>query len=115
MWYGDLTNVNATVTKGEPDDFFLLKDGFKQDFTTRDPTQGFSLSWNNEDVSLQYSDYKKDKGCHTVTLKHDSGSDMRIWVSDEANTERNADTEHHAETSTTICSKWMHIHVKTDG
>ncbi|TKY84805.1 hypothetical protein EX895_005885 [Sporisorium graminicola] len=119
MWAGNLSYIKAQVDNGKknPDEHFLLKDGWKTDFTTRDPKQPFTLSWDN-DVTLSYSDYDEKSGCYKLTLSHQSEDAFRIWVSDEDGDDHDLDTLHSGEngtTSTTLCTKWLHIHVKNDG
>ncbi|SPO26413.1 related to Mig1 protein, induced during biotrophic phase [Ustilago trichophora] len=105
MWRGDLTNLEAAVIPdGKPDDFFLVKDGAKIDFTTRDPSKPFTLKWENAELS--YSDFDKESGCYKLTVK--TSYDIRIWVSDESNKERSGDTQIFW---TNICTKWTHIHI----
>uniref|UniRef100_V5EJR9 Mig1 protein n=2 Tax=Kalmanozyma brasiliensis (strain GHG001) TaxID=1365824 RepID=V5EJR9_KALBG len=117
LWYGDLGSVTAILPGGDtvPDDHFLLKDGNKIDFTTRDPKQPFTLSWLFDDVELAYDNFDAGSGCYRITLRHQSHSRRRIWVSDEHGKDRDIDTDHHGETSKTLCDKWVHVHVKEDG
>lgn len=61
---------------------------------------------------MSYSDFKQDTGCYKITLKHKEGFHRRIWVSDEAGKDRDIDTSNYHETSKTLCTKWLHIHVK---
>ncbi|KAJ1579833.1 hypothetical protein NDA14_000373 [Ustilago hordei] len=84
-------------------------------FTTADPTKDFGLKWQEGDVEMSYSDFDKEKGCFKITLKHSSTDAYRIWVSAENSKERDLDTWKRGETSTTLCTKWVHIHIKYDG
>lgn len=83
------------------------------DFTVRDPTANFTLTWY-DDIELVFYNYNKDRGCYSIELHHFTDSSQRIWVSDENNKERIADTEHHHLTSAEICTKWTHIHLKDE-
>ncbi|SAM82731.1 related to Mig1 protein [Ustilago bromivora] len=117
FWNGDLNNVvaDSSASGKAPDKFFLIKDGSKKDFTTVDPTKDFSVQWYQGDVQMSYSDFDKEKGCFKITLKHSSDDDLRIWVSAENSKERDIDTWKREETSKTLCTKWVHIHIKYDG
>ncbi|CCF48197.1 hypothetical protein NDA11_000947 [Ustilago hordei] len=84
-------------------------------FTTVDPTKDFNVQWYQGSVQMSYSDFDKEKGCFKITLKHYDNDSLRIWVSAENSKERDLDTWNRGETSTTLCTKWVHIHIKSDG
>ncbi|SOV02124.1 uncharacterized protein UDID_18964 [Ustilago sp. UG-2017a] len=117
FWNENLDNVLASSSASgkAPDEFFLIKDGSKNDFTTVDPTKDFNVQWYEGKVQMSYSDFDKEKGCFKITLEHHSDDDLRIWVSAENSKERDIDTWKHNKTSKTLCTKWVHIHVKQDG
>ncbi|SPC64317.1 related to Mig1 protein, induced during biotrophic phase [Ustilago sp. UG-2017b] len=117
MWRGDLDRVfaNSSASGKAPGDFFLIKDGSKEDFTTVDPTKDFDVRWELGGVRMSYSDFDKEKGCFKITLEHLVDDNLRIWVSAETSKERDIDTWKHERTSKTLCTKWVHIHVKYDG
>ncbi|CDW97734.1 hypothetical protein [Sporisorium scitamineum] len=118
MWSYSLANVNVTMgdSKIAPDDHFLMKDGWKTDFTVKDPTKPFTLSWAFNSVAMSYSDYDEKKGCFKIQLKHNYDNLYRIWVSDEDGSDkRDLDTLNYDQTDKTLCTKWLHIHVKEDG
>ena len=85
------------------------------DFTTVDPTKDFNVQWYGGNLEMRYSDFDKEKGCFKITLKHVDDDNRRIWVSAENSKERDIDTWKHNKTSKTLCTKWVHIHVKHDG
>ncbi|SJX63464.1 probable Mig1 protein, induced during biotrophic phase [Sporisorium reilianum f. sp. reilianum] len=118
MWFDSLKEANATVGDGKiaPDNFFLVKDGYKTDFTIKDPKQPFVLTWDYGTVSMTYSDHDDKSGCYKIQLQHHNDNRMRIWVSDEDGDNRDLDTLHAGTdpTATTLCSKWLHLHVKND-
>ncbi|SPC65899.1 related to Mig1 protein, induced during biotrophic phase [Ustilago sp. UG-2017b] len=117
FWNGDLTEVNAnTYASGkDPDEFFLIKDDSKKDFTTVDPTKDFNVQWYGGNLEMRYSDFDKEKGCFKITLKHVDDDELRIWVSAENSKKRDIDTLKHEETSKTLCTKWVHIDIKREG
>ncbi|SOV04127.1 uncharacterized protein UDID_19642 [Ustilago sp. UG-2017a] len=116
MWSGGIDHVVAdTSASGKaPNDFFLIKDKSMTDFTTVDPTKDFNVQWDKGTLQMSYSDFDKEKGCFKITLKQSVGSSGRIWVSAENSKERDIDTLKYYETSKTLCTKWVHIHVKGD-
>ncbi|SAM85664.1 related to Mig1 protein, induced during biotrophic phase [Ustilago bromivora] len=109
-WSGDLTAVDARPFL-EPFDItkeLMIKDNEMKDaFLIRYPNLG--------GVHLVYSNFDPKTGCKDITLKRDDNSVWRIWVSDEDGNGRDIDTKNHAETTKTLCSKWIHIHIKKDG
>ncbi|KAJ1580584.1 hypothetical protein NDA12_002243 [Ustilago hordei] len=117
FWNGDLFEVNADTPASDkgPDDFFVVKDDTKKDFTTVDPTKGFKLKWFQNTLQMEYSNFDQEKGCFNITLKHYGSNKLRIWVSDENSKGRDIDTWKQKETSKTFCTKWVHIHVGHDG
>ncbi|KAJ1018926.1 hypothetical protein NDA16_004729 [Ustilago loliicola] len=116
FWNGELVDVKADTSQSgkAPDDFFLIKDGSKKDFTIRDPSKDFTIQWYDGSLEMRYSDYDKGNGCYKISLKHRSNEDLRIWVSAEDSKDRDVDTWKRDDTSTVICKKWAHIHVKHD-
>ncbi|CCF53631.1 hypothetical protein NDA11_001983 [Ustilago hordei] len=88
-----------------PDDFFVVKDDTKKDFTTVDPTKDFNVQWYGGNLQMRYSDFDKEKGCFKITLKHVDDDELRIWVSAENSKKRDIDTLKHEETSKTLCTK----------
>ncbi|GAC75190.1 checkpoint kinase [Moesziomyces antarcticus T-34] len=118
FWSDYLGDVVASTDdpKADPDkDIFLVKNGFLEDFTIRDPTKPFSLTWDGQ-ATLSYKGYKKESGCYTIQLSRQRDTNLRIWVSDEDNKERKVDTLHHENPDPVeICTKWAHFHVKYDG
>ncbi|KAJ1026080.1 hypothetical protein NDA18_003740 [Ustilago nuda] len=117
FWSGSLDNVLAdtSATGKASQDFFLMKNGYKYDFTTADPTKDFNLNWLEENVQMGFSNFDHEKGCFKITLKHTSDDISRIWVSAQNSKDRDLDTWKRGETSTTLCTKWVHIHIKNDG
>ncbi|KAJ1023889.1 hypothetical protein NDA13_004723 [Ustilago tritici] len=117
FWNAELDKViaNSSASGKAPAEFFLIKNGIKKDFTTVDPTKDFSVQWYQGSIQMSYSDFDKKTGCFKITLKHSNDDEARIWVSAENSEERDIDTLKHEETSKTLCTKWVHIHVKYDG
>lgn len=81
------------------------------DFTTRSPAQPFTLLFADNDLAMQYANFRD--GCFDIKLFHFTLSGRRIWVSDDDGKGRDVDTLHHDVTGKRLCSKWVHIYVKS--
>ncbi|SYW73749.1 related to Mig1 protein, induced during biotrophic phase [Ustilago bromivora] len=94
----------------------MIKDDHMKDFKMKEPTDMFSIRYPNlGGVQLFYYNFDPSTGCKDIKLLRGDNKAWRIWVSDEHGNDRDIDTKNHAETTKTLCSKWIHIHVKRDG
>ncbi|TKY84804.1 hypothetical protein EX895_005884 [Sporisorium graminicola] len=119
QWNGDLSHVQARPYL-EPlaiERTLFIKDENMLDFSMDKPEDAFIVTYlDGGNTQLIYSGYDQQSGCYNITLR--GGQDdprWRIWVSDDKGNDRDVDTRHHPETTQTLCTKWMHVHVKKDG
>ncbi|SPO26412.1 related to Mig1 - Mig1 protein, induced during biotrophic phase [Ustilago trichophora] len=119
-WGEKLDNVEARPWL-EPFDVqkdFHIKDDNLQDFTVGENKNipAFTITYRGGNgPQLIYSDYDKEKGCAKFTLRRGSQEGMRIWLSDDDDSDpRDIDTKHYGETSKVLCGKWYHIKVFKD-
>ncbi|SAM84734.1 related to Mig1 protein [Ustilago bromivora] len=117
-WAGDLTTA-IVCTLIDPLDIrksLMIKDDTMKDFTMKESTDTFTIRYPKlGGVQLLYYNYNPKTGCKDIKLIRGDDKAWRIWVSDEDGNGRDIDTKNHAETTKTLCSKWIHIHVKRDG
>ncbi|SAM83750.1 related to Mig1 protein [Ustilago bromivora] len=117
-WAGDLTAAEAClyVSSSDVKTRLMIKDDHMKDFKMKEPTDMFSIRYPNlGGVQLFYYNFDPSTGCKDIKLLRGDNKAWRIWVSDEHGNDRDIDTKNHAETTKTLCSKWIHIHVKRDG
>lgn len=120
-WWKNMDDVEACPGKKNPlldmAAEIYLKDDHKDDFTVRDPHQDFTIKYLGANgARFTYSDYDAATGCYKIKVNIASlGGHWRIWVSDENGDDRDLDTMNKESSSTTLCTKWLRIHVKPDG
>ncbi|KAJ1036324.1 hypothetical protein NDA13_000204 [Ustilago tritici] len=117
-WFGDLNAVEARPFL-EPFNItekLMIKDDTMKDFTMENADDAFLIRYPNlGGVQLIYTNFDPKTGCKEITLMRGDNSVWRIWVSDGNGDDRDIDTLKHEATSTTLCTKWIHIHIKKDG
>ncbi|KAJ1019921.1 hypothetical protein NDA16_004202 [Ustilago loliicola] len=117
-WSGDLKSVEARPFF-KPLDIqktLMIKNDDMQDFTVDEPSNAFIIRYPNAGgVQFVYSNFDPKTGCKDITIKRGDNSAWRIWVSDEDGDDRDIDTKNEETTSKSLCTKWVHIHVKRDG
>ncbi|SOV02862.1 uncharacterized protein UDID_18053 [Ustilago sp. UG-2017a] len=117
-WAGDLTAVEVRDFTDGTDigEKLMIKDAAMKDFTIKYLGDPFEIRYpNHGGVRFQYSDYSLLNGCKYISIHRGDNTAWRIWVSDEVGDDRDLDTLNHMKASKTLCSKWIHIHVKKDG
>ncbi|KAJ1026081.1 hypothetical protein NDA18_003741 [Ustilago nuda] len=118
-WAGDLNEalICGLVDQLDVKKSLFFKDEQRKDFTIKDATKSFVIKYPQLGAELLYFNYNPKTGCKDITLRRGSNEKLRIWVADEDENGnvRDIDTWNHAETTKTLCTKWIRIHIKYDG
>lgn len=81
------------------------------DFTVRNASTTFHIDYIDHGISLSYDPLHERKGCWFVSLEKYVDEGVHMWVSDESNNEKAADTRRSRISQGFICTKWAHIWV----
>ncbi|SOV03523.1 uncharacterized protein UDID_18694 [Ustilago sp. UG-2017a] len=117
-WAGDLKDAEVCprIVALHAMSKLMIKDDTMKDFTMENPTDTFKITYPQfGGVKLLFENFRSKTGCKDITLFSGKENAWRIWVSDEDGNGRDIDTLNYKVTNKTLCSKWIHIHVKKDG
>ncbi|KAJ1039910.1 hypothetical protein NDA10_001439 [Ustilago hordei] len=118
QWAGDLKNAEVCpyVVPLHPMSKLMIKDDTMKDFAMENPTDSFKITYPHfGGVSFLFENFDNKTGCKDITLRGGKNISWRLWVSDDDGNGKDIDTLNYKWTIKTLCSKWIHIHVKQDG